>query len=168
MNAVTPDWNQIVEKHGTRVFRVAMRILGSIPDAEDVAQETFVEAYRLHRLEPIQSWTGLLVRLSTFRALDALRRRRPTVELPIEDCASHSQPIDTMVAAELASRLRQSVSSLPEQQATVFVLTCYEQWSRDEIAVHLGITHESVSTSLYKARKQLANLLNLHNPGELS
>ncbi len=168
MNIAPPDWNQIVEKHGARVFRVAMRILGSIPDAEDVAQEVFAEAYRLHLAGPIQSWTGLLVRLSTLRSLDALRRRRPTVPIASEDWASQRQPLDTLVASELAARLRQSVGNLPDQQAAVFVLTYYEQWSREEIAVHMGITQESVSTSLYKARKQIANFLRLQYPGESS
>ncbi len=169
MNTVPPDWNQIVDEHSTRVFRVAMRILGSIPDAEDVAQEAFIEAYRLHSLREVQCWTGLLVRLATLRSLDALRRRRLTVPIANGDPASRGQPFDRLVASELEARLRQSITTLPAQQATVFTLAYYERWGRDEIAAHLGINQKSVSSSLHKARKHLANLLsmNLKSQGEL-
>jgi len=53
MNAAHSDGNQIVGEYGARVLRIAMRILGSVPDAEDVAQEVFAEAYRLHRATPV-------------------------------------------------------------------------------------------------------------------
>ena len=74
-----PDWDRIVERHAKRVFRVAMRILRSVQDAEDVSQDVFTEAFQLHKAGPVQSWTGLLVRLATLRSLDRLRRNRPSV-----------------------------------------------------------------------------------------
>jgi RNA polymerase sigma-70 factor (ECF subfamily) len=78
-NKSWPDWDRIIERHAKNVFRVAFRILGSVQDAEDVSQEAFAEAFRMHKAGPIQSWTGLLVRLSTLRSLDRLRRNPPTV-----------------------------------------------------------------------------------------
>jgi len=46
---VLPDWDRIVERHAQRVFRVALRILRSVQDAEDVSQDVFTEAFRLHK-----------------------------------------------------------------------------------------------------------------------
>src|SRR5262245_57290356 len=109
------DWNGIVERHAQRVFRVALRILGSVPDAEDAAQEAFAEAFRLYRNQSVQSWTGLLVRLATLRAIDTLRRRRPAVELRDDDRASFAEPADELVAAELAQWLREALAQLPSQ-----------------------------------------------------
>ena len=76
-----PDWGQVVERHAERVFRIAFRILGSVHDAEDVSQVVFTEAVKMHATGPVQSWTGLFVRLATLRAIDLSRRKRRTVEL---------------------------------------------------------------------------------------
>jgi RNA polymerase sigma-70 factor (ECF subfamily) len=154
-----PDWRQIVERHSKRVFMIAKRILGSTQDAEDVAQETFTEVYRLHQLGPVQSWTGLLVRIATVRSLDQLRRRKSSVPAVDIACKFSTHPLDVLATRELADNLRHAVAKLPDQQATIFVLTFYEQMTRDEIANHLDVSVESISTALYKARKRLAELL---------
>jgi RNA polymerase sigma-70 factor, ECF subfamily len=160
-----PDWDRIVERHGKRVFRVALRILGSVQDAEDVAQEAFVEAYRLHTSGPVQSWTGLLVRLATLRAIDRLRRRRPEDELRESSGATTAEPVDAAIASELAAWLRQAVGELPDQQATIFAMAHYEELSREEISVGLGISPEAVSTGLYKARQRLISQFSLFSKG---
>ncbi len=80
-----PDWDRIVERHANRVFRVALRILGSVQDAEEISQDVFTEAFQMHERGPIQSWAGLLVRLATLRSIDRLRRNRPSVELRESD-----------------------------------------------------------------------------------
>ncbi len=162
----SPDWNQIVTRHGIRVFRVAFRILGSVHDAEDVAQDVFGEAYRLHQQGPVQSWTGLLVRLATQRSIDRLRRNRPSVELQDSDRLSTVEPIEEAVATELAHWLRQAVAQLPDQQATVFVMFHFEHLAHEEIAANLGISREAVGTALYKARQYLAAQLAVFNRGD--
>lgn len=81
---VIPDWGKVVEKHAERIFRIAYRILGSVHDAEDVSQEVFTEAMAVHRSGPIRTWTGLMVRLSTVRSIDRLRRNQGRPEpLPV-------------------------------------------------------------------------------------
>lgn len=162
----SPDWNRIVERHSERVFRTALRILGSVQDAEDVSQDVFAEALQMHRRGPVQSWTGLLVRLATVRSIDRLRRSRPTVELRECDRMSTVEPFEEVAAAELADWLRTAVARLPDQQAAVFVLVYFERLSRDEVSASLGISPESVSTALYKARQQLLAQLAVFHRGD--
>ena len=163
----SPDWDRIVEHHAARVFRVAMRILRSVQDAEDVSQDVFIEAFRLHKAGPVQSWTGLLVRLATLRSLDRLRRHRPTVELRDCDSISTATPSDELEAGELADWLRRAIAELPDQQATVFVMHHFEQLSRDDISAALGVSPEAVSTALYKARQRLLAQLAVFHQGDL-
>jgi RNA polymerase sigma-70 factor (ECF subfamily) len=161
-----PDWDRIVERHAKCVFRVALRILGSVHDAEDVSQDVFTEAFRLHKTGPVQSWTGLLVRIATFRSIDRMRRNRPTVGLRESDRISSVEPFEEVAAAELAHWLRKAIAQLPDQQAAVFAMFHFEQLSRDEIAATLDVSPESVSTALYKARQHLQTQLLTFNRGE--
>jgi len=162
----SPDWDRIIERHARCVFRVAYRILGSVQDAEDVSQEVFTEAFRMHKAGPIQSWTGLLVRLATLRSIDRLRRHRPTVELREWDRISTVQPFEEVAASELAQWLRKAIHRLPDREATVFALVHFEQLSRDDIAATLSISPEAVSTLLYKARQHLqTQLVQFHKGG---
>ena len=165
-NGAMPDWDRIVERHARRVFAVALRILGSVQDAEDVSQDVFTEAFRLHKAGPIQSWTGLLVRLATVRSIDRLRRTRPAIELRDSDRMSTVEPFEEAAAKELAGWLRKAMASLPDQQAAVFVMTHFEHLSRDEIAAALDISPEAVSTTLYKARQRLLAQLAVFNRGD--
>ncbi|MFI5382378.1 MAG: RNA polymerase sigma factor [Tepidisphaerales bacterium] len=161
-----PDWDGIVEHHARRVFRVAMRILRSIHDAEDVSQDVFTEAFRLHKAGPIQNWTGLLVRLATLRSLDRLRHNRPWVELRECDGISTVEPFDEMGARELARWLQKALAQLPDQQAAVFVMHHFEQLSRDEVSAALDVSPEAVSAALYKARQNLLKELAVFNHGD--
>jgi RNA polymerase sigma-70 factor, ECF subfamily len=160
-----PDWDRIVDNHADRVFRVAMRILRSVQDAEDVSQDVFVEAFRLHKAGPVRSWTGLLVRLATLRSLDRLRRNRPTVELRETDRISIEGPSEALEARELAEWLQNAIAQLPDQQAAVFVLHHYEQLSRKQVSEALGISLDAVSAALYKARQRLHEQLSSRNQG---
>lgn len=161
------DWRKVVEKHGRRVFRIALRILGSVHDAEDVAQEVFAEAYQLHRAGPVHSMTGLLVRLATLRAIDHRRRNRPVEELCDHDRVSPIEPYEEVAANELSEWLRAAMDRLPAQQAAVFSMVYFEEMSRDQVASNLDISPEAVSSALYKARQYLLSQLSVSNRGGL-
>ena len=165
-NDEEPDWGRIVDEHGARVLRIATQILGSVHEAEDVAQDVFIEAHRLYREGPVQSWAGLLVRLATLRAIDRRRRMRPSEDLSDTDRPTTIGPFDVAVANELAQWLRGAVGHLPDQQAAIFTLTYFEQLSREEVASSLSISPEAVSAALYKAHQRLMSQLTAFNRGE--
>jgi RNA polymerase sigma-70 factor (ECF subfamily) len=162
------DWESIVADHAERVFRVALRILGSVHDAEDVAQDVFIEAYRLSRTLLVQNWTALLVRLTTLRSIDRLRRTRHLEELRDDHHGVAAEPFRHAAANELAEWLRAAMARLPDQQAAVFAMVYLEHLSREEVAASLGVSQEAVSTSLYKARQRLNSELSIFNEEHLS
>lgn len=154
------DWEKAVKENARVVVAVAQRILGNEHDAEDVAQDVFCEALKLVGDERVTDWPGMFRRLATLRAIDRLRRRRPRSD--IDGLRSTElDPSELAMQRELAERLRQSLSQLPEQQAAVFSLTYLEQLSRDEIATCLQISPEGVSSALHKARLRLKSILRI-------
>lgn len=161
-----PDWDEIVDRHANCVFGVALRILRSVQDAEDVSQDVFTEAFRLRKTAPVRNWTGLLVRLATLRSLDRLRSNRPTVELREGDRMTNVEPIEEVTARELAEWLQKAIAQLPDEQAAVFVMHHFEHLSHGEISAALSVSAQAVSTALYKARQRLLAQLAVRNQGD--
>jgi RNA polymerase sigma-70 factor, ECF subfamily len=154
------DWNAIVRDHGPAVFGSAWRILGQAADSEDVTQEVFMEAYRLHRGQSVRNWTALLRRLAVCRALDRVRRRRPTLSINgLSLAATNASPDLDAMGAELAERLPEAISRLPEREGEVFCLRYFEDLSNQQIAETLEMSPGAVAAALHKARVKLEALL---------
>lgn len=154
------DWNRIVTDHGPIIFRLACRILGCGPDAEDVVQEAFLEGYRVGLAQAVENWGGLLGRAVTHRAIDRLRRRRPTEPLSgSEPALGQAGPAEAAIAGELAEQLRDAIAHLPRQQAAVFCLRYFDELSYDEIAERLELETGAVGVTLHKARNKLKSML---------
>ena len=154
------DWGRIVEERGPDVLRVAWRILGHAEDAEDVAQEVFLDAMEIASRTPIRRWEGFLHRLATCRALERLRRRKRW--LPIDTSIAGSSadgPEEAVIGLELARRLREAIARLPEREAEVFCLHYFEDLDNQAVAETLGIRAGAARAALHKARLKLERLL---------
>jgi RNA polymerase sigma-70 factor (ECF subfamily) len=161
------DWDKIVGRHGPGVFAAAWRILGHVADTEDVVQEVFLQAHQMQKAGPVLSWSGLLRRLATCRALDRLRQRRPTV--PLDDLTparNGDGPEAIAMERELADRLRQALAHLPPREGEVFCLRYFDDLSYEQIADALGTTPGAVAVALHKARARLETLLQAPVQGE--
>jgi RNA polymerase sigma-70 factor (ECF subfamily) len=127
----------------------------------------FLAAYRAAKTQPVESWRGFLRRLAACRALDRLRQRKPAFSLEgLALVASRGGPEEAVLARELAERLRQAVTQLPEREASVFCLRYYEELSYQQIAETLNISPGAVATALHKARAKLEALLPEANDGD--
>ncbi len=163
------NWNAIVRDYGPAVFGAAWRILGQHADAEDVTQEVFLEAYQLQRGQPVRNWGALLRRLAVCRALDRVRRRRPTLSVDgLSLAASNASPELDAIAAELAERLPEAISQLPEREGEVFCLRYLEDFSNKQIADALDMNAVAVAVALHKARAKLEALLHSPLRGEIT
>ena len=158
------NWQSIVRSHGPMAFDTAWRLLGQAADAEDVTQESLLDAFQLHSRGEVHNWGGLLRRLATRRAIDRLRRRRKTEVLSHEPATRKAdQPESVAMERELAGRLRSAIGELPDREASVFSLRYFGEMSNPEIADALGITVGAVGVALHKARIKLKQLLNVEN-----
>jgi RNA polymerase sigma-70 factor, ECF subfamily len=159
------DWEAVVSQHTDIVRRTVHRLVGNQADAWDCVQETFLEAVKIDRREPVRNWPALLRHLATLRALDLLRSRlrQRSRSGPNADAATAPSrepgPCGQAEASELAERLRAAVAKLPGRQAEVFCLNCFEQMTAEEAAEQLGISPTASRMLLWRARQRLRRML---------
>jgi len=152
------DWQIIIEKHGPAVWQTAYRLLGNRTDAADCFQETFICALELSRRQRIRSFSALLTRLATTRAIDRLRRRfRRSHCEAVSTAVPSTNPGPAQMAQqrELAVRLRESLTQLPPQEAQVFCMRYLNDMSYRQIAKALGIKINAAGVLLHRARAKL-------------
>jgi RNA polymerase sigma-70 factor, ECF subfamily len=147
---------ELVRRHEAAVFRTALRMLGSRADAEDVAQESFVQAWRsLARFRGESAFSTWIYRIATNRSLNAIAARRPTVDIDAVELAAPQTPAER---TEQRDRLRATVAAIlelePEARALI-VLRELEGLSYAEIATILGIDEKKVKGRLHRARAAL-------------
>jgi len=147
-------------------YRVALGILHNTAEAEDVAQEAMLRAYRnFHRLHDRERFRGWLVR-ATFRlALDRIRSktRRERHENDATRATINAQPqasVENLVAwREFERQLAQALDALPEKLRIVMVLAAIEGYNTREVAKLAGLPEGTVKSRLFLARKKLAESL---------
>ncbi|MBA7692644.1 ECF RNA polymerase sigma factor SigE [subsurface metagenome] len=155
------DWQIIIEKHGPAVWRTAYRMLGNSDDAADCFQETFVCALELSQRQRIRSFSGLLTRLATTRAIDQLRRRFRQSHCNAASAAwdavpsTNPGPAQMAQQQELAARLRTALTQLPPQEAQAFCMRYLNDMSYRQIAKALGIKVNAAGVLLHRARAKL-------------
>src|SRR5271168_2647658 len=147
-------------------YRVALGVLHNPAEAEDVAQEAMLRAYRnFHRLRDRERFRGWLVR-ATFRlALDRIRskNRRERHEYDATRATINEQPegsVENMVASrEFERQVAQALDALPEKLRIVMVLAAIEGYNTREVAKLAGVPEGTVKSRLFLARKKLAESL---------
>lgn len=170
-------FDEIVRRHQQQVFAVAVRMLGSVDDAEDVAQDAFIRAFRAissFRAEAkVSTWlVAITMNLCRNRRRWWLRRRRMIVaslDEPVEreagsttlDVADPALGPDALAERrEAHQRLLAAMQLLDEPSRAVLVLRDVQGYSYEEIAEILGCRIGTVKSRLSRARLALRAVLN--------
>jgi RNA polymerase sigma-70 factor (ECF subfamily) len=152
----------LVEREQGVVYRACLRILGRPHDAEDVAQESFVTAYRSlgsYRGDgPLGGW---LLRIATRQAYRRLGQRRDTADLDpdISLGAPGSDPLAITLAGERQRAVRLAVAALGEPYREVVALRFFGEMSLDEIAASTRRPLNTVKTHLRRGLERLRPLI---------
>ncbi len=165
-------YSELVRRHLNSAYAVALSELGDSRDAEDAAQDSFIQA--LERLEECRdpSKFGAWVRtIARNRARSLGRRKRVRHAEPLEtayEAASASDPSKDTERSQLREHLEQALATLKPVQRQVIVLHDLEGMKHGEIANDLGIPEGTVRSHLHFARRALRELLGgLYRSGEL-
>lgn len=159
-------FRRLVEKYEGRVVHACRRVVRDDDEAEDLAQEAFIKAYRnLGRYDPQWSFVTWIVTIATRTALNAVRRRNGRYELSVEEMTGELAtpagrgPRGEAMRAQWMEHLRREVENLGEKMRTVFGLRYEDQLSISEIAEATGATETAVKVTLHRARKILRERL---------
>src|SRR5882757_7426225 len=159
------EFEERLAECGPLAYRVARGVLRNTADAEDVAQEALLRAYRrFDRLRDRTRFRAWLVRIAFRMALDRLRsgkRRelRDTAWSQPERQPPAANAEDLAASNEFEAHLENALSELPEKLRLVLLLAAMEGHTIDEIGVMLGISTGTVKSRIFYARKQLAEKL---------
>ncbi len=149
----------LVRRHHKSVYNLGYRMMGNREDAEDIAQETFLSAYRhlkkYDRRWPFRNW---LLSIAHNKCVDWLRRSRLTYGLEtLEDTGVGVE--DWVIRKEVGELVQSALRKLSAEDRAVVVLKYWEGMSYKEIAEVLNVNEGSVRNRLYRARKALAEHL---------
>jgi RNA polymerase sigma-70 factor (ECF subfamily) len=159
----------LVSRHASSIIGLTTRMLGSTHDAEDVAQETFVAAYKaLSQFQFDAKFSTWLYRIAFNKCTDVLRARRgDTISFDVTDDdgvkrwepADHATPHCALEQDELACELDRNIQALPPLYRESFVLRHVEGLTYDEMSAILGVHRDTLKMRVYKARNLLCQSL---------
>jgi RNA polymerase sigma-70 factor (ECF subfamily) len=169
---------EIVDEHSANIYHLALRMLGSEADAEDVLQETFLSAFK--NIEGFKGQARLgtwLHSIARNAALMRLRKKQP-VYMPMEGEAHDNGnwvpkqfydwcclPESELLTDEARAEMRAAVEDLSDTLRVVFVLRDIEGLSTQETADALDLSTSAVKSRLMRARLALRERLTAYFQG---
>lgn len=164
----------LVEKYQGRIYRHLRKMVNDTTHAEDLLQETFLNAYRgLSGFEGGSTFSTWLFRIATNTALMYLRKNRPeTVEYddairdgsdnPLAPASQQflSTPLEILLSLEGQRELERAIDKLPVDYRTVLVLRDVEGFSLEEVSRIVDSSIAAVKSRLHRARNSVRVALN--------
>ena len=156
------EFEECLAECGTLAFRVARGVLRDAADAEDVAQEALLQAFRRFRhLRDRSRFRAWLVRIAFRLALDQARasRRRERRETLWAIAVPQPNAEDLAAANDFGRRVEKAVETLSEKLRLVLLLSAMDGHSLEEVAELLHLPVGTVKSRLHIARRRLAEKL---------
>ncbi len=168
------EFARFVETYSPPLYRLALKMLGNVQDAEDVLQNTFLKALQhLDEFEERSSLSTWLYRIAVNEALMLLRRQKPEtsvsdlldedeeeeIEMPRQFVDWCCLPEEELLSAEGRRYLEQAIQRLPPKLRAVFLLRDIEGLSIQETSKALNLSEAAVKTRLLRARLNLREQL---------
>jgi len=158
--------------HG-RVFNTCLGFVGNSQDAEDLAQEVFVEVFKsIHKFQEKSKLSTWIYRISVTKSLELIRKRGRKKRagqmfsladlnekgFDLKGCKT-DHPGVQMENQDRSKALYQALATLPENQRVAFTLNKIDGSSYQEVADIMGTTLSSIESLIFRARKNLQKQL---------
>jgi RNA polymerase sigma-70 factor (ECF subfamily) len=149
------SFDSLVERNAQLVYRIALAVTRNPHDAEDVAQETFLQLYRGGRWEQIEDQRGYLARVAWRLAARQRSAQARSQELPAQMVSMEASPEESAIDAEQEASLHAHIDSLPEKLRQPLALAALAELKLVEIASILGLPEGTVRRRIHTARQKL-------------
>ena len=165
-------FSYLVTTYQRTVLNICYRFLLNKEDAEDVAQEVFIEVYHsINKFRGDSTLSTWIYRIATTKSLDEIkkknRQKRITsigelfgIELIAHWAASKERPDITLEEKEGLSLLMKALNNLPESQRVALTLSKVQGYSNSEVAEIMETTLTAVDSLIYRAKQNLKSFLN--------
>jgi RNA polymerase sigma-70 factor (ECF subfamily) len=150
-------FNEIVLRYQSLAWKMAYRFLGDAMEAEDVAQESFLNILKAApRYRPTATFRTFIYRILANLCIDRARKKHPAYTDDLSDVSDlSSNPTEDLIDKERQAQIRKALDSLPPNQKAAMILRHYEGLSYAEIAQILGVTPKAVERLIGHARTSL-------------
>ena len=160
-----PTWEEIVEQHSARVYRLAYRLTGNVHDAEDLTHDVFIRVFRSLSTYQPGTFEGWLHRITTNVFLDKMRRKQRIRFDALSDesaarlASRDPGPEQVYAATHFDDDVQRALDALSPEFRAAVVLCDIEGLSYEEIAATLDIKLGTVRSRIHRGRAQLREAL---------
>ena len=160
-------YGELVLRYQDRLYSAMLHIVGSADEAEDVVQDSFVQAYiKLDTFQGNSRFFTWLYRIAFNNALSRRRRRKADVSIDASKEMSgkephdrHEAPDEPLLREERIASVKAAMERLTEEHKTILLMREMQDMSYEEIAEVLQINIGTVRSRLSRARNQLKEFL---------
>jgi len=168
-NGDIASFEQIVIMYQDKVYSLSLKLTGSAQDAEDLAQEVFVKAYRhITSFRGDSDFGTWLHRIALNTWLNQKRKKQPSMAFSLDE-PIHSddgeikreipdlsqEPEGVLLSSQMSEKLQRAVESLPKDQKATILLREVEEYTYEEIARMMDCSVGTVKSRLARARNAL-------------
>lgn len=166
-------FGQLIDRHASVIINLTYRMVGNRAEAEDLAQEAFLAAFKaLSTFRADSKFSTWLYRIASNKCKDWLRAKRPGMgqqDVDIDEVldihvAEERTPERLLSQQQVALELEQAIQRLPPLYREAFVLKHVEGLSYEEMEAILGVNGDTLKMRVYKGRQQLSRELASLNP----
>lgn len=163
LNGDTLGYKELYQRYSKAMFNTCLRILNNAAEAEDVLQESFIEAFRnLQDFQFRTSFGGWLKQICINRSINQLRKRKTDwvdMEIAGDYNMAEEIPVDESEIQLKVESVRRAIMKLPDGYRTVLNLYLLEGYDHEEIAGILNVAESTTRTQYIRAKQKLLQLL---------
>ncbi len=163
-------FSELVDRHKNMVYSLVLRMVRSEEDAEEVAQDSFVKAYKtIKQFKGKSKFSTWLYRITYFTAINHLRKNKMLVaRIDMSSFqANDKTALDNLNSEDQKKYIQKALEYLKPIERTLITLRYLDEFSTQEIEKITGLTKSNIKVSLMRIRKKMFGIINKMLANEL-